>query len=67
VAVMKTAYLVIRPDCSVRAVTRLSRLKDDEVAVRLRLNFPDSWGHTIGEVTINLPDTVPTVTPEVIP
>lgn len=56
----KTVYLVIGADKSVRAVTRL-RLADDEVAIAVRLRFPDTWGRVLpGTIDITVPDFTPT-------
>lgn len=56
----ETAYLVVRSDREMRIVRR-PRLAPDEVAIRLSINFPDSWGRVIGDLEINLPDAPVTV------
>lgn len=53
-------YLVIGADRSVRAVKR-PRLGADEVAVKVNLRFPDTWGTVVGEIDITVPDFAPTV------
>jgi hypothetical protein len=55
----ESIYLVIRADRSVRAARR-PRLAGDEVAIRINLTFPDSWGKVLpDEVTITVPDFAP--------
>jgi hypothetical protein len=60
-------YLVIRSDKSVRIVKR-PRLMADEVAVPIRLNYPDTWGRYLSEgFTVNVPDFAPEVHAELTP
>ena len=55
----ESVYLVIRADRSVRAARR-PRLNKDEVAIRINLVFPDTWGKVLPEqVTITVPDFAP--------
>lgn len=57
----QTVYLVIRSDKSVRAVKRL-RLADDEIAIPIRLSFPDTWGRINGStLDVTVPDFAPAV------
>lgn len=57
-------YLVIRADRSVRIVKR-PRLMADEVAVPIRLNYPDHWGRYLSDgLTVNVPDFTPEVSAE---
>jgi hypothetical protein len=51
----ETVTLVIGADRSVR-VGKRPRIQPWEVAVRLHLHFPDSWGRTIGSLDITVPD-----------
>jgi len=59
----RDVFLVIKPNGDMRLTKRM-RLSADEVAVRLRLEFPKSCGKEIGTVTVRLPEAIPTVTPE---
>lgn len=59
-AKVKTAYLVVRPDMSLRIAAR-PRLASDEVSIRLRLTFPESWGRCIADLSIDMPDCPPVV------
>lgn len=60
---MERRYLIIRADRSVRCVTRMPRLAMDEIAVPLRLNFPDGWGKVQpGYVEIGVPEITPEIT-----
>jgi len=58
----ETVYLVIRADRSVRAVRR-PRLAADEIAIPVRLVFPDSWGRiaSAAAITFDVPDFTPAV------
>ena len=57
---IKTVYLVIGSDKSVRACVR-PRVATDEIAFRVRLNFPDNWGCVqAGVIDVNVPDFTPT-------
>jgi len=54
-------YLVIRADRSMRVAKR-PRVAVDEVAIRLRVNFPPNWGRVLeGEVVVDVPDFTPEV------
>lgn len=58
---IKLVYLVIGADKSVRAAVR-PRLGADEVAVLIRLQFPDTWGRVIeGPIDLTVPDFAPEV------
>jgi hypothetical protein len=70
---MERRYLIIRADRTVRCVTRMPRLAMDEIAIPLRLNFPETWGRVKPEaVVIDVPlyepeigvDTSATIYPE---
>jgi hypothetical protein len=37
------------------------RLASDEVSIRLRLTFPESWGRCIADLSIDMPDCPPVV------
>lgn len=56
------AYLVIRADQSMRIAKR-PRLSQDEVAVKLNIQFPPNWGTVIGEATVLVPNLVTKVEP----
>lgn len=57
---MERRYLIIRADRSVRCVTRMPRLAMDEIAVPLRLNFPETWGRVKPEaIVIDVPEYEP--------
>lgn len=56
-----THFLIIRADRSVRVAKKTNRMQPDEVAVKIVLDFPDSWGNVIGEVSIDMPEFTPTV------
>jgi len=49
------AYLVIRADGTVRAGIR-PRIGKDEVAYRLNIFIPPSWGAVAGDIDITLPE-----------
>lgn len=54
-----TRYLIVSAKHEVRAVKRLPALEPDEVAIPLRLDFPDEWGTLSGEpVSIKLPKPI---------
>lgn len=38
----------------------------DEVAIKVVLNFPDSWGRVVAEVDLTMPEMVPAVEVEVV-
>lgn len=58
---IKTVYLVIGADKSVRAAIR-PRLSADEIAITVRLRFPDTWGRVqSGVVDVEVPDFAPSV------
>jgi hypothetical protein len=49
-------------------VVKRPRLMADEVAVPIRLNYPDHWGRYLSDgVTVNVPDFTPEVTAELTP
>lgn len=56
-----THYLVIRPDQTVRVAKR-PRLASDEVAIKVVLDYPPSWGKVIGEINVAVPDFAPDIT-----
>jgi hypothetical protein len=63
---MERRYLIIRADRSVRCVTRMPRLAMDEIAVPLRLNFPETWGRVRPEaIVIDVPEFEPNITADV--
>lgn len=51
-------YLIVRADGSTRTVTKTPRLAMDEFAFRLRITLPESWGHVLGSIDVEVPDTV---------
>lgn len=57
---IETVYLVIGADKKVRAAKR-PQIRRDEVAIRIRLRFPDGWGHSVQTIDIEVPDFVPEV------
>jgi hypothetical protein len=54
-------YLIVSADQSVRVTKRFVPLRPDEVAIPIRLRFPDGWGKPTAMVEIALPDGVPAV------
>ncbi len=54
-------YLVIRADRTVRVLRSLRTIAADEVAVKVWLTFPESWGKVVGEVHVDVPDFAPEV------
>lgn len=65
-----TVYLIIRADRYMRLAKRPPRLAMDEVAVRLNVAFPATWGQILHhqDVTISLPDFAPAaVEAEIMP
>ena len=58
---MKQRYvLVVNAKRQVRVVKK-PRLAADEVGVNIVIEFPDSWGKTIGTVDIVAPEFLPEV------
>jgi len=54
-------YLVIRADRSMRVAKR-PRVAVDEIAIRLKVNFPRNWGRVLeGDIEIDVPDFTPEV------
>jgi hypothetical protein len=61
---MKTRpYLILRAaDRSARITTRYPRLRSDEIAYRVEIEWPDAWGYTVPEpLIVTLPTELPTV------
>jgi hypothetical protein len=58
---LKVVYLIVRADQTVRLTKGRIRLAADEVAIPIRINFPDSWGKTLSGIEIDLPDELPAV------
>lgn len=54
-------YLVVGADRSVRAVKRPHAIRDNEVAIAINLQFPDTWGRVVSTVDIKVPDFAPVV------
>ena len=55
----ESIYLVIRRPLRSRAARR-PRLNKDEVAIRINLVFPDTWGKVLpDQVTVTVPDFAP--------
>lgn len=54
----EVVYLVIRADRTYR-VARKPRIAPDEVALKINLRYPASWGKVFGEVNIDMPDPTP--------
>jgi hypothetical protein len=52
---IQLVYLVIRSDGEVRVAKR-PRLGSDEVAVAIRLTFPDGWGQIAQTLDIHMPE-----------
>jgi hypothetical protein len=57
---IKQVYLIVGADKRVRAVTRIGRLRDDEIAIRLNLTFPNTWGRVTSTLDVEIPDYTPT-------
>ena len=57
----QVAYLVIKANQTMRVVRRLPDLSQGEVAIRLNLNFPDTWGRIVDTVEVTIPDFTPTL------
>jgi len=58
---IKRFYLVIRADKTARIITRAPLLRQDEVAIVLKLKFPDTWGRVIDDLALDVPEFAPTV------
>lgn len=58
---LETVYLVIGADRKVRAAKR-PQIRRDEVAIAIRLRFPDGWGRTVQTIDAEVPDFAPEVT-----
>lgn len=56
---VEVVYLAITPDREVRALKR-PRWRDDEVYVRIRLNYPDTWGKIVGTFDVDVAN-LPTI------
>jgi hypothetical protein len=57
----QVAYLVIKANQTMRVVRRLPDLSQGEVAIRLNLIFPDTWGRIVDTVEVTIPDFTPTL------
>lgn len=57
---VKVVYLVIGADKRVRVAVR-PQIRADEVAIAIRLRFPDDWGRVVSTVDLIVPDFVPVV------
>lgn len=57
---IEVRYLVIGADRSMRVAKR-PRVQPWEVAVKLTLTYPDTWGSTVDAIAIDVPDFAPTV------
>jgi hypothetical protein len=57
-AMTELRWLVIRADRSCRITMRRPALGTDEVAVLLRLQFPDGWGKVIDTIDVEVPGPV---------
>lgn len=55
---VETVYLVITADRRIRAAKR-PRLGRDEVAIAVRLRFPETWGRVLSTVDVDVPDFAP--------
>ena len=59
-------FLVVRSDGSTRTVHRRPKLSMDEFAFTYTVTLPDAWGRVIGDINIEVPETVvPDITVEV--
>lgn len=58
----QVVYLVIGADQSVRASKR-PQIKRHEIAIKVNLTFPDTWGRVVPgrEINIDVPDFTPTI------
>lgn len=54
-------FLIVTAGGDARVVTRQPQLAVDEFAYRLTISIPDTWGSVLGEISLTLPDVVPTV------
>ena len=55
---MKTiVYLVIRADTEVRVAKR-PKIAADEIAYRVAIDFPESWGKVVGDIALTAPEFV---------
>lgn len=52
-------YLVIGPDRNVRAAKR-PRVADNEILIKIALNYPDNWGRITQTLNVDVPDFTPT-------
>jgi len=57
---IKQVYLIVSADKKVRAVTRIGSMRDDEVAIKLNLTFPNNWGRVNQTLDVQIPDFTPT-------
>jgi hypothetical protein len=58
---IETVYLIVKADRRVRAVKRFPyNLNDDEIAIWIRLRFPDGWGRITQTLDVDVPDFTPT-------
>lgn len=57
---LETVYLVISADKKVRAAKR-PQIRADEVAIAIRLRYPDGWGRTVQTIDVEVPDFAPQV------
>ena len=56
---IKQVYLIVSASQKVRAVTRLTYIKDDEIAIKLNLTFPNTWGRVTQTLDVEIPDFKP--------
>lgn len=52
-------YLIVRADRTVRAkhYARRPTVRADEIAFKVTLNFPDSWGKIVEGFELTMPET----------
>lgn len=64
----KIVHLIVRPDGSTRAshAKGRPRIAADEVAIKITLDFPPSWGTVIHEMTVKMPEAPTVVDKEVV-
>jgi hypothetical protein len=60
-------FLILGADHTARVTKRLPKLRYDETAVRVKVNYPDGWGKISGTVEVTVPDDLPTMEAEVVP
>lgn len=55
---VSVVFLIIGADRRVRAVKRLPELRNDEVAIAMRLRFTEDWGRIIQNIEVDVPPLI---------